>query len=69
MHNAINYAKLILFLGFGFHSSNVDLISRATGGFHTTTVLGTVKGIHRSNHDLIESRLRQNLKSPDTVVQ
>jgi hypothetical protein len=69
MHNAINNAKLIVFLGFGYHPTNLDLIDRAAGGFQTTTVLGTVKGIHQSNHALIESRIRQNLKSADTVVQ
>jgi hypothetical protein len=67
MQSAIGAAKLVVFLGFGFHPSNVDLIKIGSGngiGF----VLGTVKGIHHSNHQLIKERIARNLQmSPGGV--
>jgi hypothetical protein len=60
MDNALHVAKLIIFLGFGYHTSNVDLIKRPPGG-GGLTVMGTVTGIHQSNLDVIRSRVARNL--------
>lgn len=61
MQNAIHGAKLIIFLGFGYHNSNVDLIQHMQGN-GSGVVMGTVTGIHKSNHDLICRRIAENLK-------
>jgi hypothetical protein len=60
MHRAVLNAKLIVFLGFGFHPSNVDLIKIGTGK-GSAVVMGTVSGIHKSNHELIAGRIAKNL--------
>jgi len=59
MDNALRVAKLIIFLGFGYHTSNVDVIKRPAGG--GITVMGTVTGIHKSNYDVICRRIAGNL--------
>jgi len=54
-------ARMIVFLGFGFHATNIDLLqtgSRKSGA----AVLGTIKGIHRENHDVIRARIKTNLR-------
>ncbi|WP_027571300.1 hypothetical protein [Bradyrhizobium sp. WSM1743] len=54
-------ARMIIFLGFGFHATNIDLLqtgSRKSGA----AVLGTIKGIHRENHDVIRARIKTNLR-------
>ena len=61
MHNAALNAKLIVFLGFGYHTSNVDLIKMNSGN-GSAVVMGTVSGIHKSNHELIAGRIAGNLK-------
>lgn len=61
MNNALTTANLIIFIGFGYHPSNVDLINLATGN-GSAVVLGTVTGIHKSNHHLIAGRIANNLK-------
>jgi hypothetical protein len=63
MQNAVRDAKLIVFLGFGFHSSNVDLIKIGNGN-GSCVVMGTVSGIHSSNYDLIAGRIAKNLNMP-----
>lgn len=63
MQKAIIGANLIIFLGFGFHTSNLDLISLGKGSGNSL-VIGTVKGIHHANHELIASRVAKNLKVP-----
>lgn len=69
MQNAIGNAELIIFLGFGFHSSNLELIKRINSTNQTTHVFGTVKGIHQSNHPVIESQIRSRLNSGNISVE
>jgi hypothetical protein len=57
MREAISGAKLIIFLGFGYHPSNVDIIA----GKHSGMVMGSVLGIHGTNHSLIAGRVGKNL--------
>jgi hypothetical protein len=44
-----------------YHPSNLDLIGIAAGN-GGSVVLGTVTGIHKSNHELIAGRIANNLK-------
>jgi hypothetical protein len=57
MTAAISGAKLIIFLGFGYHRSNMDIIV----GKHSGVTLGSVLGIHTTNHSLIANRVAKNL--------
>lgn len=68
MGNALTNARLIIFLGFGYHAPNVDLLKLASGNGDTTFVLGTVTGIHKSNHDLIAGQIADNLKQSSERV-
>lgn len=60
MSAALIDAKLILFLGFGYHPSNVDVIKVASGK-STAFVIGSVLGVHATNHRVIEDRVAANL--------
>jgi hypothetical protein len=61
MNDALTGATLIIFIGFGYHPSNVDLIKLAAGN-GSPLVIGTVTGIHNSNRDLIAERIASNLR-------
>ncbi|MCK1709848.1 MULTISPECIES: hypothetical protein [unclassified Bradyrhizobium] len=64
---AIADAKLIIFLGFGYHPSNVDVI-KGGGGNTRAEVIGSVLGIHLSNYSVITNQIAKNLnKSVDGV--
>ncbi|MGY4257374.1 hypothetical protein ACVI1L_004442 [Bradyrhizobium sp. USDA 4516] len=56
---ALRDAALVIFLGFGFHTSNLDLIKAPHSG--DKYAFGTVKGIHRENHDPIKRTIYGNL--------
>jgi hypothetical protein len=60
MSKALLDASMIIILGFGYHPTNVDLIAVTTGKT-TANVIGTVAGIHRSNHSYIEQKISQRL--------
>jgi hypothetical protein len=60
MHQALGAAALVIFLGFGYHVSNLDVMKLA-GGYRSAAVLGTVKGIHQANVGLIADRITANL--------
>lgn len=67
MLNVLASAKLVVFLGFGYHSANLGHIKLSTGS-GSATVLGTIKGIHPSNHHDIARRIAENLGiAPDRV--
>ena len=57
---ALAQAKLIIILGFGYHPTNVDVIKVTTGNCGAQ-VIGSVLGIHGTNHSLIASHIGKNL--------
>jgi hypothetical protein len=58
---ALVEAQLIVFLGFGYHAANLDLL-RTIPATSAASVLGTVVGIHRENIELISSRITHNMR-------
>lgn len=68
MSTALTDAKLILFLGFGYHPSNVDVIKVASGQ-SSAFVIGSVLGIHGANHRTIEDRVAINLGINPVAVE
>jgi hypothetical protein len=61
MQGAIANATLMVFLGFGYHVSNLDLIKIGAGNSGGARVIGTAKGIYHSNRSLIAGRIANNL--------
>ncbi|MEY9590848.1 hypothetical protein ABIA06_003139 [Bradyrhizobium yuanmingense] len=67
MQAALVDARMIIFLGFGFQATNIDLLQ---GGSRKSSadVLGTIKGIHQQNDAVIKERIKTNLRlAGDTV--
>jgi hypothetical protein len=67
MRNALKRARMVLFLGFGYHSSNVDILAidqtarEMTARNGVTEVIGTFIGVHPANEKVIRDRISQNL--------
>jgi hypothetical protein len=59
LEKALLEATMIIFLGFGYHATNLDLLRAERKSI--PAVLGTVVGIHRENLDVIKSRIASNL--------
>lgn len=66
LHDAVVLAKalveanMIIFLGFGYHATNLDLLTTKPEG-SMASVLGTAVGIHSENVDVIAERISGNL--------
>lgn len=58
---ALVEAKLIVFLGFGYHATNLDLLKTAPAS-SAASVLGTIVGIHPENIRVITNRITNNLR-------
>jgi hypothetical protein len=57
---ALVEAKVIIFLGFGYHATNLDLL-KATPPSSGASIIGTVVGVHRENITVITDRIAHNL--------
>jgi hypothetical protein len=57
-------ANRFIFLGFGFHPQNMDLLTvdQATASRDRTTLMATVLGVHSGNLEIIKSRLQRALR-------
>jgi hypothetical protein len=64
VQKALAEARKIIFLGFGFHRANLDLLKTGDQSIVPTgrRVLGTIMGLHRENHPVIRRRLVSNLR-------
>lgn len=60
-------AKLIIFLGFGYHATNLDLL-RIAPPASAGSVLGTAVGIHNQNLDVITNQITSNFQIPRANV-
>lgn len=58
LDTALAQAKLILFLGFGYHATNLDLLK--TSKKSSASVHGTAVAIHHGNLDVITERIIEN---------
>ena len=58
---ALVEAQLSLFLGFGYHATNLDLL-KAIPATSDSAVLGTVVGIHPQNLGPITDRITHNMR-------
>jgi hypothetical protein len=62
---ALNSALLIVILGFGFHSQNLELFKAPSPGrrMDNRRVFATVKGFVPENHGVLSERLTQHLRT------
>jgi hypothetical protein len=67
MHKLIGDAEVVVFLGFGFHRLNLQLLSLETRG-QTKLVLGTVLGISGSDIGIIRDEVVRMLKCESGVL-
>jgi hypothetical protein len=49
MEQALHAARIVIFLGFGYHTTNVDLMKINQRTNYDCRVLGTSKGVHQAN--------------------
>jgi hypothetical protein len=69
VRDVMTQAAMYIFLGFGFHPSNLDLISVATATPVTNPLLlATVKGVHEENLGELKLSLQNRLKVYDGYV-
>ncbi len=59
--NALSNAALVIFLGFGYHATNLDILRARQDTFNKARVLGTLVGIHPGNTTVIGNRIAANL--------
>lgn len=67
METVLSQAHLVIFIGFGFHPANLDLLRLASG--NTNAVIGTIKGIHPDNYPGIVGRLGNNLRLSSSKIE
>ena len=60
MNRALANAQLVIFLGFGYHATNLDILGAPATPVNAS-VLGTVVGVHPENLAVISRRISQNL--------
>lgn len=65
--NALSEAKLVVFLGFGFHQQNMELLT-TPGRAWNPLVLATSKGIDPASHDEITRSLQNSLKTAEVAL-
>ncbi|UYO48775.1 hypothetical protein KQX64_23200 [Rhodopseudomonas palustris] len=68
MRNALQGAHLVLYLGFGYHASNLGVVANSEAS-KATSVLGTVKGINSLNHAMITGNIIANIKTMRNKVE
>ena len=71
IREAIVQAPTIVFLGFGFHQQNVDLILPANQipqRDHVVTVIGTAKGMSKTDAELVTNGIRGRISRSITDV-
>jgi hypothetical protein len=56
MQSIIDRARVIVFLGFGFHEQNMSLL-RAKNSVHWRRVFATVFGLHNENYSIIGEKI------------
>ncbi len=61
VHAAISEAETILFLGFGFHKQNINLLT-PPGFINAHLILGTASGFSRSDVSVIQDDLHGRFK-------
>ncbi|MNH49656.1 hypothetical protein D3C85_1012290 [compost metagenome] len=64
--NAISNAETVVFLGFGFHKQNVDLLSGPI--LEPKEVFATACGVSSSQRRAFEARIRRSI-SPDATIR
>jgi hypothetical protein len=62
MRAALNSAERVIFLGFGYHRQNMELLSGGVVGF-ARRVFGTSLGLSKSDEEVVGGQLRQFLRS------
>jgi hypothetical protein len=61
--HALRLAELVVFLGFGFHKQNLEILALPNfSRTNTAEVLATVVGIHKENLKSISDQIRDGLK-------
>ena len=68
LEQALLGARLVIFLGFGYHPTNVDLLKVLQATSHPRRILGTSKGLHGANIQTISSRIADNLKLTNSIT-
>lgn len=61
---ALETAKLVMFLGFGFHAQNMDLLRASSSKYRQ--VMGTVKNVHPGNTPAIAAEIASKLRCEDS---
>ena len=67
LHKALFKAKLIVFLGFGFHAQNMTLLQMTEP--RTKTIMATVKNVNVSNKIDITSSLAGALRTDHSMIE
>lgn len=62
-------ASMCIFLGFGFHKQNVDLLSVGDVAFQSLRALATVKGIDRANIRDITGAIGRALRAQEESIE
>ncbi len=64
---ALAEAKTVMFLGFGFHKQNLDIL-QLPGSTNFKTIFATAKDIDKENHDAISERLLRLLRPKNKQI-
>ncbi len=59
---AVQNAKVIIVIGFGFHKQNIDLLSSPLSPVRNAQTFMTVYGINSPNHSVIKSKMQAAFK-------
>ena len=60
LEKALTEAQMIIFLGFGYHATNLDLLKTTTKS--SASIIGTAIGIHHQALGAINGRIIKNLR-------
>jgi hypothetical protein len=70
LQQVLSGASMCIFLGFGFHKQNLDLLSlNPEMGFRPLRTLATVKGIHQANRSDIIGAIGRALRAEERYVE
>lgn len=54
---ALEHSALIIFLGFGFHRQNIEILGNSKAGWNAREIIGTRSGISDTDHKVVEEIL------------
>jgi hypothetical protein len=67
--SALNRAKLTLFLGFGYHRQNMNLLQADTPSDTSRYTFATVKGVHEENHGWLKRSIAASVRTAPNEVR